>query len=92
MNEQQLAEIEARWAKWINPKSAPKTLGGDFLILLAEIERLNRMVDKSCEMLIDKFWCANALGLPAFTNCPPDDDEGDCLDCVRKYLESEVTK
>ena len=35
-----LEEIEARWAKWINPESAPKTLGGDFLILLAEVKRL----------------------------------------------------
>jgi hypothetical protein len=41
MTEQELQVIEERWAKWINPKSAPKTLGGDFLILLAEVRRLN---------------------------------------------------
>ena len=40
MTEQQLREIEQRWEKWIDPKSAPKTLGGDFLILLAEVRKL----------------------------------------------------
>ena len=57
MKEEQLAEIEQRWAKWINPESAPKTLGGDFLILLAEVRRLNRMVDKAVEMLHAEIDC-----------------------------------
>lgn len=42
MTEQELQAIEERWAKWVNPKSAPKTLGGDFLILLAEVRRLKK--------------------------------------------------
>lgn len=41
MTAEQLKAIEARWAKWIDPESAPKTLGGDFLILLAEVKRLS---------------------------------------------------
>ena len=57
MNEQQLQEIRERWERWTNPKSAPKTLGGDFLILLAEVERLNRMVDKAVEMLHAEIDC-----------------------------------
>lgn len=93
MTPEQLAEIEQRWERWINPKSAPKTLGGDFLILLAEVRRLNRMVDKACELYAD-----------LQKSCPYDahdfEPDGDCnetckneyADCWRKYLESEVAE
>lgn len=84
VNNEQLAEIEQRWAKWINPKSAPKTLGGDFLILLAEVRRLNRMVDKAIDKLAD-------FGCVVDTDpCPANYIEVGCRGCVIKYLESEV--
>lgn len=51
MTEEKLKEIEARWANWIDKKSPPKSIGGDLLLLLAEVRRLNRMVDKACGLL-----------------------------------------
>ena len=46
MTEQELQEIEQRWERWINPESAPKTLGGDFLILLAEVRALQAKINE----------------------------------------------
>ncbi len=51
MTNEQLQEIEQRWVKWINPKSAPKTLGGDMLILIAEVRRQERMIKTACNLL-----------------------------------------
>ena len=84
MTEQELKAIEERWAKWINPKSAPKTLGGDFLILLAEVRRLNRVVDKAIENLqgISREDGPCNLQGPLFRNGKPA--------TWRAYLESEV--
>lgn len=83
MTPEQLAEIESRWAKWINPESAPKTLGGDFLILLAEVLRLNRMVD----VLIDAH-----VGCHIPENqCNPERCKQACTDkCLRELVEREV--
>ena len=47
MTEQQLAEIEARWA---DNEVTMQTIN-DFNLLLAEVRRLNRMLDSACNLL-----------------------------------------
>ena len=56
------------------------------------IQQQEKMLELLIEMHIEKFWCANSLGLPAFAYCPPDDTEGNCNECLRKYLQGEVSK
>ena len=96
MTPEQLAEIEQRWERWINPKSAPKTLGGDFLILLAEVRKLQEKLhyEETCHAeaqeevrrlnrMVDKA-CERLELLSA------DDNYGYGKETWRKYLESEV--
>ena len=53
MTEQQLQEIEQRWA---DNEVTMQTIN-DFNLLLAEVRRLNRMVDKAVEMLHAEIDC-----------------------------------
>ena len=101
MTEQQLAEIEQRWA---SNEVTMQTIN-DFNLLLAEVrklqeklqyeqtchaeavaevERLNRMVDRAIEKL-SEFGCVTDAD-----PCPGNYVEVGCAECVRKYLESEV--
>lgn len=81
MTEQQLAEIEKRWA---DNEVTMQTIN-DFNLLLAEVKRLNRMVDCSI------WWHENC------SDCDVCHRKLDCslLGCGnawRKYLESEVAE
>lgn len=40
MDEKQLQAIEARWEPYLDKKAPSGSLGGDFLIVLAEVRRL----------------------------------------------------
>ena len=87
MTPKQLAEIEARWERWINPESAPKTLGGDFLILLAEVRRLNRQNTEQKKVVDATFLYMKNINSPL---CIGWDNLLDAMQSYRKYLESEV--
>ena len=56
----------------------------DIALLLAEVRRLNRMVDSAIEKL-SEFGCVTDAD-----PCPGNYVEVGCAECVRKYLESEV--
>ena len=51
-----------------------------------EVRRLNRMVDRAIEKM-SEFGCVTDSD-----PCPENYIEVGCAECVRKYLESEVTK
>lgn len=55
----------------------------DIALLLAEVRRLNRMVEKAIEKL-SEFGCVTDSD-----PCPANYVEVGCAECVRKYLESE---
>ena len=80
MTPEQLAEIEQRWA---DNEVTMQTIN-DFNLLLAEVRRLNRMVDRAIEKL-SEFGCVVDTD-----PCPANYVEVGCAECVRKYLESEV--
>ena len=58
----------------------------DIAYLLAEVERLNRMVDRAIDKLAE-FGCVVDAD-----PCPGNYIEVSCRGCVIKYLESEVAK
>ena len=81
MTPEQLAEIELRWA---DNEVTMQTIN-DFNLLLAEVRRLNRMVNKAIDKLAD-------FGCVVDTDpCPANYIEVGCRGCVIKYLESEVS-
>lgn len=81
MTEQQLAEIEQRW---VDNEVTMQTIN-DFNLLLAEVRRLNRMVDKAVDRL--EHGCCDAA--QSF-DC--EETNRDCRDCWKEYLESEVAE
>lgn len=54
------------------------------ITLIAEVRRLNRMVDRAIEKM-SEFGCVTDSD-----PCPGNYIEVGCAECVRKYLESEV--
>ena len=84
MTEQQLSEIEQRWA---SNEVTMQTIN-DLNLLLAEVRRLNRMVDVSCKALSD-----HGIGCPLCIYSLQWDCDAECEvakneeTCWRKYLE-----
>ena len=79
MDKQQMQEIEQRWA---NNEVTMQTIN-DFNLLLAEVRRLNRMVDRAVDYL--EHSCCDA---PQSFDC--EEINRDCRDCWKEYLESEA--
>lgn len=87
MTEQQLSEIEQRWA---SNEVTMQTIN-DFNLLLAEVRRLNQMVDKACA-IIDGCPGFNTMDSSGNGNwfCGNKDctrSKGQYTVCWRKYLQ-----
>ena len=63
----------------------------DVQALLAEVRRLNRMVDRAVEMLHAEIDCPNQLS-SMIAECEINSSDCDCVKCWRRYLESEVAE
>ena len=88
MTLEQLREIEARWAR---DKKQFGARNQDFEDLLAEVRRLNRMVDRACEQMAKiGIGCPASVDVIDWPDCDSQCDVGkDEADCWRRYLEAD---
>ena len=84
MTEEELKGIEEKWWNPFRLGDLPKNGLDDVSDLLAEVRRLNRMVDRAIDKLAE-FGCVTDTD-----PCPANYVEVGCAECVRKYLESEA--
>ena len=93
MTQEQLAEIEQIWAGEAEHRcpecNARPHREADVIALLAEVRRLNRMVDRAIKVIADGMCCPSSKWtMTQERNCWSDSDG--CEAHWRKYLESEV--